>query len=701
MLNPFSQSALALAPQARSTTSTKARLLASLCAFSTLAALTGCSSFQTTAAAPAGHGQALSGNLHGGQQPIYGAHIYLYSTGTSGYASASVSLLNAGAPGVTLDAFQHGYVTSDANGNFSITGDYTCAPGLTQATALPNPETFIYATGGNPGLADPSTNNTAIELLAAVGPCGNLTPATFINVSEVSTVAAITALHQFMTGDVNIGAPAANSAGIANAFTSIQNLLDVGSSTPRQTNLLGNGAAPYATINTLADILATCVNSASPSSSPCSKLFNAAAPPGGSHPTTVSQAMYDIARYPANNTSALFGLIGTSTPFEPTLTSAPASYTLAFTYTGSGLNAPGVITIDGSGNAWSINCPNCISAGNPSGTDAIVGIGAQGATLSGPNGYTAGIHMPQGLAIDQSGNLWTTNLATGDSTPDNVMQMTAQGAPVAGFPVSNSSINTPEGIAIDSIGNAWVSNFNRTSPGSAGEVKLSSTGAILVPTVNSPGFSGSLGIGIDNSGNIYAAGTYSNSILKLDTNGAVLSGSGAGYTGGGTLSAPLDIALDSGPHVWTYNNATNGVGEIFGNGGSTLSPAGGYLAGFAQAALISIDGVGTAWIPNCRKSCPGSGDSTDADDLVHLDTTGAVVTGASGYQDKGFSAAGGSAIDASGNLWVTSNIGNSLTELLGIASPVDTPLAAQVENATVGLRAGSASQSLPGNSISR
>jgi len=69
--------------------------------------------------------------VHGGQNPIVGAQVYLFAANAgvftpnaSGYGNASLSLLTAGT-GRTLD--QSGgptngdyYVTSDSNGNFSI-----------------------------------------------------------------------------------------------------------------------------------------------------------------------------------------------------------------------------------------------------------------------------------------------------------------------------------------------------------------------------------------------------------------------------------------------------------------------------------------------------------------------------------------------------------------------------------------------------
>ena len=94
-------------------------------------------------------GGQLRGALHGGQQPISGASVQLYAVGRTGYGSSATPLLSSP-------------VMTDATGAFSITGDYTCPTSTSQL--------YIVATGGNPGLA-PGTNNPAIAMMSALGPC--------------------------------------------------------------------------------------------------------------------------------------------------------------------------------------------------------------------------------------------------------------------------------------------------------------------------------------------------------------------------------------------------------------------------------------------------------------------------------------------------------------------------------------------------
>ncbi len=154
---------------------------------------------------------SLRGAVHGGQQPVSGASIQLYAAGATGYGSAAATLLTSA-------------VASDASGNFTITGLYTCPSASTQV--------YLVASGGNPGLT-PGTNNSALAMMAALGSCGNLNTSTFVNIDEMTTVASVYALAQFMSsgGGANLGASSTNAQGLANAFATVNNLVSVKSGT--------------------------------------------------------------------------------------------------------------------------------------------------------------------------------------------------------------------------------------------------------------------------------------------------------------------------------------------------------------------------------------------------------------------------------------------------------------------------------------
>ena len=644
-------------------------LLSFVMASAATSLLAGCAGLGNSASSPVGTPAVrLAGAVHGGEQPVSGARIYLYAVGSGSYGAAASSLLTGA--GVSVDPNGNGYVSTDAHGFFTITGDYTCS----------NQQTYLLALGGNPGLA-PGTNNTALALMAALGNCSNLSASTNIFVSELSTAAAVTALQQFMTDSVHLGASSGNALGLTSAMNLVPNLVDLATSAARSTSLLGNGAVPQSKLNTLANILSACVNSTGQGSSACSSLFTAATPSGGTVPIDTLTAMLSMAQNPGSNVPALFGLIPSSAPYQPTLPAAPNDFSVGITYTGGGLTFPGAVAIDATGNAWIANCPNCVQASTgttSTGTDSLVGFGTQGSLIAGATGITANIHKPQGLAFAPDGSLWSVNQAFG-AQPDQVLRESESGGVASGFPYA-ANLGTPAGIAIDASSNAWVTN---QSLNNAVQVI---TSAALGAIASSTGFQSPSGIAIDGTGILFAAGTGSSSVLKFNSTGTVLSGSGAGYTGAG-LANPVGVAIDSADHVWAVDNGTNQVSKINGGSGTDATGASGYNAGLYQAAVLAIDGNGTAWIANCRSGCAGSGSpSGSPDNVIHLSAAGAQVNPSDGLQDANFSGVGTVAIDSSGNLWVTNNGGASVTELLGVAAPVKTPLAVAAAANQLGAR---------------
>jgi hypothetical protein len=152
----------------------------------------------------------LKGQAHGGQQPISGSTIQLYAVGINGSRSAATPLLTT-------------TVVTDQNGSFNLTGDWDCTSNT--ATYGVNPLLYIVASGGNPGLSS-GTNNTAILLMAAIGPCNTLTSSSFISMNELTTVAAVYALTPFMADVAHVGASGVNPAGLVNAFSSASMLVN-------------------------------------------------------------------------------------------------------------------------------------------------------------------------------------------------------------------------------------------------------------------------------------------------------------------------------------------------------------------------------------------------------------------------------------------------------------------------------------------
>jgi hypothetical protein len=241
------------------------RLVASLTLLSLLP-LAGCALQETTS--NAAQPLALTGNIHGGQQPVAGAHVYVKYSGTGGMGSAAADAVQAS--GSLHDSLGN-YILSDSNGNFNFGFLVTCGSGT---------QVYILATQGNPGLGD-GVNNPHIALMTLLGTCKNFT-STYVQVNEVTTVAAVYALGRMLHDVTHLATSGTNQAtGLALAGPLAEAL---GSSTtglaptrvPADT-----GTSPYKMVNLLANAIASCINTdgtvaATPTPTPCYRLFNAA-----------------------------------------------------------------------------------------------------------------------------------------------------------------------------------------------------------------------------------------------------------------------------------------------------------------------------------------------------------------------------------------------------------------------------------------
>lgn len=637
-------------------------------------ALSGCM-LQTTAPPSADAGLAVSGRVHGGQQPIVGAHVYLFAANTNGNAGPGIASSSSNASNSLLHSTGYSdsigsYVLSGTGGVFTITAaNYSCTP---------NTQVYLYALGGDAG----DGPNSLAGLMAVLGNCpsaGNFIQATpYVVINEVSTIAAAYAFAGFASDATHVSSSSTALAltGIQNAFANAANLADLSSGAALTTTPAGNGIAPQATVYNLADILASCINSngaltALPTPTGCYTLFQSATsdgtPSGKQAGDTATAAIY-IAHNPGANVGTLTGLIAAQSPFYPTLLDVPSDYTLAVQYSGGGLNAPSAIAIDASGDAWIAN----------NGSSSVTEYSPNGTALSTAAGYTAGgMDGVVGIAIDPAGNAWVANdLATGGS----IIELNSSGA-LAGTSPYTSGIGVPYDIAVDASGAAWVTN-NDNGSGSAtindSVTKLLNTG---MPAANSPFTLGGLNepqtLAIDASGNAWIANA-NNSITELSNSGtaALLSPYSA------SLNSPSGIAIDHSGNVWIANAGGDNISEISASGQVVSgSPFSGNLT---QPVGIAIDGSGNIWTAN---ELGGS--------VAEFNSAGALVSGYSGYgyNDGSIDLPDAIAIDGSGNVWIANLSGTgaaqnngSITELIGAATPVVAPLSLGVANNALGVR---------------
>ena len=152
-------------------------------------------------------------------------------------------------------------------------------------------------------------------------------------------------------------------------------------------------------------------------------------------------------------------------------------------------------------------------------------------------------------------------------------------------------------------------------------------------------------------------------LSKFGATGMVFSPSG-GFSGGG-----LGTAVDGAGNIWS--GGSGNVTELNKFGGSAQTFSGG---GIATPASIAIAGDGSVWIANTNST------------ISTLANNGTAMSPAAGYSGGGMNSPTGLAIDGSGNVWVANTGDSSLTEFVGAASPIVTPLAVAVKNNNQGGR---------------
>jgi hypothetical protein len=471
----------------------------------------------------------LHGKTHGGQFPVSGSSVQVYDiSGTgSGYAAAATAL---GSP-----------VLTDGEGGWTY-GSFTCA---SDSDLL-----YVVSSGGNPGLGG-SVNSPSLELTAALGTCSQVQAGTpsFVFIDELTTVAMEYSLAGFATDTLHIGTSSTNLVGLTNAFATANNLVNVVTgqaytNTPAY-NTAPTGTpidtfrsiVPYDLIDTLGNIIASCVNSDGDTSSgsPCYNLFaitggSSASPIGdngvtGPVATNTADAVLYIAHNPGlpssanfgqTNTEALFELSSANPPFGNALSAAPNDYTMTVNYVGGGLGGVNgrstsggtQLTIDSGGNVWVPNTntgtvTELSNLGAPMSPSTVIGSGP----LYKPNplgGYypgTSASGTPINIAVDLNGAVWVSDAA------NCLYQLSSSGLFNATFGPGGNGFDTAAcpssdqaegGIAVDPSNNVWLQGETFVS------AVNNSTGTPLTGFPYSSGFTALVAyMGIDYLGNAW------------------------------------------------------------------------------------------------------------------------------------------------------------------------------------------------------
>lgn len=575
----------------------------------------------------------ISGNVHGGQQAVSGSTISLYAANATTLKGPSTSLL------LTT-------VISDSGGNFNITNNYVC----------PTPSTLIYitATGGNPGLT-PGTNNTGIAMMTALGTCGTfLTGGNSITVyiNELTTIAAVEALAPYIADITHIGADTtANPNALSNSFTSANAIV------PFYTGQFATQPAgtsfPLTLYNTLANIIASCINTAgnSGSTSNCYKLYNANAVV-----TDTFAALLLILQNPANTTPfTLAG--GTSAPFQPALASQPVSFV-----PGLLINVPNngeyrcctsqMLSIDTAQQVW---VGNFI-------THTVHTYSNAGVLL-----YT--ITLPQvlvNMASDPLGNTWFVVQATVPDTSYSILKYDSTGAlqsPAIGWKANVGAgvqlytyAGTAKDMKFDSLGNLFITG-SQAGTAYPCVLKFANTGTYLQPICLGTSNGNVTGIAIDSSNNIYMAQNGGvNKMAKFTNLGVSIS-----FTTQPALTSIVgDYFMHYDPvtdHIWVFDG--NDV-AIFASNGTTIKAR--FQDAFYFSNPFVLDGAGNGFTCCSYQFGVTRYDPTATRTSPDLGSVGSTIF--AGFQVQGQSVPlPAMQVDGMGNIWAAG--GDSILYRIG------------------------------------
>lgn len=220
------------------------------------------------------------------------------------------------------------------------------------------------------------------------------------------------------------------------------------------------------------------------------------------------------------------------------------------------LNEPSGVAVDAGGDLYIADFSNNrIRKVTPDGViSTVAGDGQFSYDGDGGQAIDAGIGTPSAVAVDGSGNLYIADFNNSNIrkvTPAGVIT-TVAGGNMAGYsgdggPATSAQINGPVGVAIDNAGNLYISDLGNVC------IRMVNTAGII-STISQPydGIEHPIGIAVDNLGGLlYIADNYLNRVLVRTPDGVYSTVAGDGEAEDGSdsekaeLSGPTGVAVDS------------------------------------------------------------------------------------------------------------------------------------------------------------
>ncbi|MGC9198766.1 MAG: hypothetical protein ACP5E5_07475 [Acidobacteriaceae bacterium] len=721
-----------------------------------------------------------------------GTATYTVTVNTPGPLTAGQTVTIAGLPAGSAAPPPGDYDWSILNGSQTVlsspaptstTFSFTATDAYTGPPPPGNIQNGTYTTSGTDNIGTaataasttvPPTNNPNIVELATLGICpqGQFNTGagalSYVYLNEVSTVAAAYTFQPFtVLGNNNawdIGIPANDPQallGINNAALTAGQLYNIQGGGPQSTandgeghlaNYAtqsssgvpnsGNGVVPEATIDSLANILASCVDSIPPAagtlSTQCSSLFALATDDGatgGTQPTDTATAAINIARFPAGNHSEtdvdatyakdIFGLQSGTVPYVPDLANAPNDWTLAINYpyaevggystaVNSELHRAESIAVDGKGQIWITAQGGGSNRSAPS-INLWSPLGVPISTYSNNPTYIYGY-----VSVDGNNNAWTGNANSTSSIEEFSDTGSLTGSYGAGYSAAYTVIANQAGDAYFFSGQTGTTSPYDTAPfdtyGNDEMWEYNDAGSLISSSSTCDGTAGQyvydcISPSIFNAGdNVVHGAIDSDGDLWLTSEASPYQIARVSPTGGEvweyttSTKQPELPSIDGNGNGWIANQTTDAeVYEFPSAGGSptvlTSSTTGADLTSTFGSA---VDGNGNIWLAN---RCGNYGSCTNGagtNSIIELnggslpgDINTAISPPTNYIPEAQYPATANTfttmlddslnlAIDPSGNVWITNYTGNAVVELVGAAAPVETPLSVAAQGKKLG-----------------
>lgn len=518
-----------------------------------LALLAGCPSNSSAPAQSNVSTATLSGTVHGGRPPVGSSDVYAYEVSTT-----------AGTPPTQI-----GHATTDpTTGQFTMTFNPTPADGQI---------VYLVAVGGNAGGG--GTNNAIYLMTVAGAYCssgtGGCSFPSSVNIDELTTIASTATLYSYMSFVDCSTIPTSTQSGTCLSIPGATGLADKADTVNSLVNVSNGqasaflsaqatGSPAYTTLeklNTLADVLAACVNATTSTPTPCTNLFALTL----NVPDTL-QAAYNIAAAPTvtAKSSQIYDLLPPQQVYTPTLTAAPSA------------------------GGWTLAGESFAYVANKSGNDVSVylvssSVGAMEEIMNSP--FAAG-SAPSSVTIDPSGRFaYVTNSGGPDISAYVLDPATGAPSPITSGASACLNLSTanpnncfatgpsPQAVAVDSTGSyAYV----LTSDGVYRYSIDGTTGALtqLTPATSAGTSPQAMALLPNSAGDfLYVANSGSNdiSVYQVDeSSGALTEISGSPFPAGDTPKA-ITIA-PNGQFAYVANSAGNDISAYTVDSSGALTP---------------------------------------------------------------------------------------------------------------------------------